>query len=67
MTTADNLLPQTPALYSVYEAAEVLHLNPATVWKLAKKGRLRLTKIGRRTVVRRDDLAALIAASGDEA
>lgn len=52
-------------LYTVPEAAEVLHLNPATIWKLARQGRLRLVKIGKRTTIRRDDLAALIDAASN--
>lgn len=57
---ADHLLPEGKPLYTVYEAAKVLDINPATVWRLAKRGRVRLVKIGAHTRMRRDDLEALM-------
>lgn len=57
---ADHLLPNDKPLYTVLEAAKVLKINRATIWRLAKRGRLPLVKIGARTRVRRDDLEALI-------
>lgn len=59
----EPLLPAFPALYTMNEAAEVMRCHRKTLYTLARRGKLRLVKVGTRTVVRRDDLEALIVAS----
>jgi excisionase family DNA binding protein len=66
MSDPGHLLPAEKPLYSVEEAAVALQLHPATLWKLARAGKLRMVKIGKRTTIRRDDLEALIMASSHQ-
>jgi excisionase family DNA binding protein len=54
----------TQPLYTIAEAADVLRINRATIYRHAKAGRLRLTKIGLRTVIRKADIEALIERGG---
>ena len=52
--------PNTPAL-SVSEAAEYLRISRSSVYRLFSTGELRARKIGKRTLVRREDADALLA------
>jgi len=47
--------------YSVREVVEMTSLSRSTIYNLAKAGRLRLCRIGGRSVVLHDDLVALFA------
>ena len=54
----DNELP--PISYSVDDAARVIGIGPATVWKWVAAKELPVIKIGRRTVIRHNDLVAFV-------
>jgi excisionase family DNA binding protein len=47
-------------LYTVNEAAQVLRVSNWTIWGKLRKGELRRTKIGGRTVLRESELKKLI-------
>lgn len=49
-----------PLAYSVPDAAVRLGVCKNTVWNLIKAGELRRVKLGARTLVRSDDLRAII-------
>ncbi len=49
-------------LYSVEEAAELLRVSPHTLRLWVYQGRLRATKLGRRTVFTEDQLSAFVEA-----
>ena len=57
----------TPALLSVRDAAVYLGVPPETVRWWIRTGKLHRVKIGRRVLIRRKDLDALIVMSTDEA
>jgi len=48
----------TPAIksYSINEAAEVMRVSRRTVERLIESGKIKRTKIGRRTVIRETEL-----------
>jgi len=48
--------------YSVPEAARLLGLAPRTAWQLVARGAWPVVRVGRRTLVRRADLEAFLAA-----
>ena len=56
----ETLLSVDKPLYTIKETAKVLRVTEMTVYRQMRAGQLRTVKIGRRTVVRRDDLEALI-------
>jgi excisionase family DNA binding protein len=60
-TPAGALLAHDRPLYSIPEAANVLHVSTRKVRYLLTSGRLRRVKIGRSTMIRRDDLEGIIA------
>jgi excisionase family DNA binding protein len=47
-------------LYTIPEAARALKVGRSTIYRAAKSGRLKLSKVGHRTVIRRPDLEAMI-------
>ena len=58
-----ELLPPEPKLYTPDEAQRLLRIGKTMFYSLVNSGRLPTSKIGRSTVVRRDDLEKLIEAS----
>jgi len=60
MPEAATLLPPDKPLYTTREAHEVLGISERKLLYLFRAGRLRRVKLGRLTMVRRDDLEALI-------
>lgn len=48
--------------YSVPEAAKAIGVSKSTVWKLIAEGKLTPTKLGHRTLIRREALETLLAA-----
>jgi excisionase family DNA binding protein len=47
-------------LYTVKEAAQVTTLSPWTIWAYLTQGRIKRTKISRRTVIRESELQKLL-------
>jgi len=60
--SGDDLLPADRPLYTIREAGEALRISKRSLLYLLRDGALRRVKIGHSTLIRRDDLAALIAA-----
>ena len=60
MPEAATLLPADKPLYTIREAHETLGISERKLLYLFRAGRLRRVKLGRLTMVRRDDLEALI-------
>jgi excisionase family DNA binding protein len=59
-----NVKAETDRLaYSVPEAAHRLACSPGLIYRLARSGELRLTKLGRRTLVAAAELDRLLAVS----
>lgn len=53
-------LPPEPAYYLLPEAAALLRLNKATLYRWARIGEIKLVKAGFRTVIHRDELQRLL-------
>jgi excisionase family DNA binding protein len=51
-----------PVLYSLKEAAGLLKLSRTSIFEQMRAGKLRGHKIGRRTVIKQDDLRTFMAA-----
>jgi len=47
-------------VYTPAEAAELLKVNPQTVWKYIREGRLRASRLGRVYRIRETDLELLL-------
>ena len=60
-----TLINEPPRCLRVDDAARVLNVGRSTVYDLIRSGRLRSIKIGRRRLVPREALDALIAGGGD--
>jgi excisionase family DNA binding protein len=60
-----TLINEPPRCLRVDDAARVLNVGRSTVYDLIRTGRLRSIKIGRRRLVPREALDALIAGGGD--
>lgn len=58
MTTAENRPPKLA--YSVAEACQVSSLGRTSIFAALKTGRLRATRVGRRTLILSASLIALI-------
>jgi excisionase family DNA binding protein len=56
-----QLISEPPRCLRVEEAARLLNVGRSTAYDLIRSGRLRSVKIGRRRLVPRDALDALIA------
>jgi len=56
-----TLITEPPRCLRVEEAARLLNVGRSTVYDLIRSGRLRSVKIGRRRLVPRDALDALLA------
>lgn len=56
-----------PAAFSVPEAADYLRISTASLWRLLEHGKLRRTKIGHRTVIRKADLDSFLEACAESA
>jgi excisionase family DNA binding protein len=52
------------ALLTIPEAVVALRISRATLYRLIKDGKLHRAKIGYRSVLRRDEIEALIRAGG---
>src|SRR3954469_13107509 len=52
--------PAARLVHSGKEACEIAHLSHATCWRLISRGVLRITRIGRRTLVQNSSLELLI-------
>lgn len=55
------LLPLDKPLYETEEAAAVLRVHRATLYRRLQEGTLKYVKIGARTFIRRDDLEAMLS------
>ena len=55
-----------PETYTVPEAAAYLKLHPETVREMIRQGRITAAKIGRRFVIQKQHLDALLASSENE-
>ena len=53
--------PGDKLAYSVPEAAHALGISETTVWEMVRAGALRKFKIGARVLIRREELARVIA------
>jgi len=49
-----------PIAYSVPDAAKAIGVSKNAIWEMLRLGELRRVKLGARTLVRHDDLRALI-------
>lgn len=49
--------------YSILEAGHALGVGKSTIYKLIGEGRLNLLKIGTRSLIRADDLRAVVDAA----
>ena len=58
--TETPILPPEKAVYSSQEAAAVLGVSYRTVKREIRAGRLAIHKVGRRTIIRRDDLERVL-------
>ena len=63
MTDARHTDPERLS-YRMDEAARVVGISQATLYRLVKDGKLRTVKIGTRTLVTRVELERLLAAGG---
>jgi excisionase family DNA binding protein len=57
----EKSLQPTPLAVSVREACRLSALGRTTIYKLIQEGQLCRIKIGRRTLIRFDDLAKLVS------
>jgi excisionase family DNA binding protein len=64
MHTNDSAGNATRLLVTVQEAAELLHVSVRYVRSLMARGKIPVVRLGRRTLIRRSDLDALIARGG---
>ena len=55
--------PEQRLAYSVAEASSVSGLGRTTLFALISEGRLPKVKLGKRTLIRHDDLQALLSSS----
>ena len=55
-----NQNPWPPVLYTIDQAAEVLHLKRGSIYNLVKAGELKLIKIGRSSRITQEELTRLI-------
>jgi len=51
-----------PVLNSIPEACQKAHIGRSTLYSLIKKGAIKVTKIGSKTLITDDEIARLIAA-----
>lgn len=65
MSSSSNQVPECihPLVYSVSDAAKTAALGRTTIYKLIADKRLPVVKIGNRTLIRHDDLVALLDAA----
>ncbi len=61
-STSPELSLPTKLAYSVKEACSALSIGKTTIYELIKTGRLRVVRIGNRTLVTADALRALLNA-----
>jgi excisionase family DNA binding protein len=61
MPELGSILPEDRPLYTVYEAAVILCLDHTTIRRYLKQGKLTHLKVGKRTVIPKADLEALIS------
>lgn len=62
MIKREQALPTTPAVMTVAELAEYFRISRVSAYRLFKRGELKPIKIGGRTVIRRADADAFLAA-----
>ena len=63
---ARQRLETLPSLaYSVDDAARVVGVGPATMWKWIADKKLPVIRIGRRTLIKHDDLEAFVESHRD--
>jgi len=60
MKARERIQTLTPLAYSVEDAARLIGIGPATMWKWLADGRLPAIRINRRTLIKREDLEALL-------
>ncbi|WP_120075869.1 helix-turn-helix domain-containing protein [Aurantiacibacter odishensis] len=54
----------TPLAYSITEACQVSSIGKTRLYDLINEGRLKVTRIGRRTLVNAESLRALVEGNG---
>lgn len=59
---AAPLLPVEKPVYTLEEAATLLGMHRTTLWRHARRGALRTTRVGLKTFILRPDLEALLEA-----
>lgn len=52
-----------PKLLTLPEACEILRIKKSSLYRLINAGKIRLTKVGRRSLIAHDDLVAFLEAS----
>jgi excisionase family DNA binding protein len=62
MSTIEAPTPEAPDLLTIPEAALYLRISASMVRRITAEGRLACVQIGTRTLYRREDLAAYVAA-----
>jgi excisionase family DNA binding protein len=55
-----NIIPFPPLAYSIQDAVRVTTLSRPRIYQLISQGKLRASKIGRRTVILAESLQKLI-------
>jgi excisionase family DNA binding protein len=60
MRTSETIRPDEKKAYRVKEFCHLYGVSHAHAYKLAKTGRLRMVKVGGRTLIRREDAEALL-------
>jgi len=60
MNSRQRIETLPPIAYSVDDAARVVGVGPATVWKWLQEKQLPAIRIGRRTIIKHDDLEAFV-------
>jgi excisionase family DNA binding protein len=58
--TENSAAGEPPKLYTMEEAADVLRLSRTTVFRMHQRGKLRVVKFGRRTLVEASEIGRVI-------
>ena len=64
MNYTNDRAGNTPLAYTIRDAVKVSGIGRTTIFRLLALGRLKATKIGRRTLIQADSLRTLIAEGG---
>lgn len=61
--THNGKVKTMPKLLTLPEACEILRIRKSALYRLINAGKIRLTKVGRRSLIAHDDLVAFLEAS----